>query len=64
MKGKSNTVRCMYSDTGRPLEELIRESFRIYLQRELWGQTACRDLGQTGHAGSDPEPGGSLCPGK
>ena len=35
MKNKSILVHCSYSDTGPALEELVRESFRVYLKKEL-----------------------------
>ena len=35
MKNKSIPVHCSYSDTGPALEELVRESFRVYLKKEL-----------------------------
>ena len=36
MKNKQITVRCMYSDRDQMLEELIKESFRLFLQKELF----------------------------
>lgn len=42
MKNKSIVVRCSYSDTGPALEELVRDSFRVYLKR------SCRAKEDTG----------------
>ena len=36
MKNKQIIVRCTYSDTDQMLEELIQESFRFFLQTELF----------------------------
>lgn len=35
MKNKSILVHCSYSDTGPALEKLVKESFRVYLKKEL-----------------------------
>lgn len=35
MKNKQIIVRCTYSDTGQMLAELIKESFWLFLQKEL-----------------------------
>ena len=50
MKNKSILVHCSYSDTGPALEELVRESFRIYLQKELppYGQVRKPDEAERG----------------
>lgn len=50
MKNKSILVHCSYSDTGPALEELVRESFRIYLKKELppYGQTQKPDEAEQG----------------
>lgn len=44
MKKKQIVVSCTYSETGRPPEELIRESFRLFLQKELLSPAAHRPL--------------------
>lgn len=49
MKEKKIVVRCSFLEHGPTAEELIRESFRVYLQRELWSRT--------GEAGPIPDPG-------
>ena len=36
MKNKQIIVRCTYSDTDQMLAELIQESFRFFLQKELF----------------------------
>ena len=36
MKNKQITVRCTYSDTDQTLAELIKDSFRLFLQKELF----------------------------
>ena len=36
MKNKQMVVRCTYSDTDQTLAELIKESFRGFLQKELF----------------------------
>lgn len=36
MKNKQIIVRCTYSDTDQMLAELIQESFRSFLQKELF----------------------------
>ena len=36
MKNKETIVRCTYSDTDQTLAELIKESFRFFLQKELF----------------------------
>jgi len=36
MKNKEIIVRCTYSDTDQTLAELIKESFRLFLQKELF----------------------------
>ena len=36
MKNKQIIVRCTYSDADQTLAELIKESFRFFLQKELF----------------------------
>ena len=36
MKNKQIIVHCTYSDTDQTLAELIKESFRLFLQKELF----------------------------
>ena len=36
MKNKQIIVRCTYSDADQILAELIKESFRFFLQKELF----------------------------
>ena len=50
MKSKSITVHCSYPDTGPALMELVRESFRVYLKKELsaYGQTQTPDAAERG----------------
>jgi len=36
MKNKQMVVRCTYSNTDQTAQELIRESFRFFLQKELF----------------------------
>ena len=50
MKNKSILVHCSYSDTGPALEELVRESFRVYLKKELlpYGQVQKPDEAEQG----------------
>lgn len=36
MQNKQIIVRCTYSDTDQTLVELIEESFRLFLQKELF----------------------------
>ena len=36
MKNKQILVRCPYSDADQTLSELIQESFRFFLQKELF----------------------------
>lgn len=36
MKNKHMIVHCTYSDTDQSLAELIKDSFRIFLQKELF----------------------------
>ena len=36
MKNKQIVVRCTYSDTEQTLADLIKESFRFFLQKELF----------------------------
>ena len=50
MKNKSILVPCSYSDTGPALEELVRESFRVYLNKELlpYGQVQKPDEAEQG----------------
>ena len=40
MKNKQITVHCMYSNTDQTLAELIKESFRLFLQKELFNTLA------------------------
>ncbi len=58
MKNKSILVHCSYSDTGPALEELVRESFRVYLKKELppYGQTQKPDETERG-----PDLGENVC---
>lgn len=35
MKAQNITVHCTYSDDGEDITEIIRESFRLFLQKEL-----------------------------
>lgn len=58
MKSKSIVVHCSYSDTGPALEELVRESFRVYLKKELppYGQTQKPDAAER-----EPGLGGDAC---
>lgn len=35
MNTKSIVVHCTYSEEGRDISEIIKESFRIFLQKEL-----------------------------
>lgn len=58
MKNKSILVHCSYSDTGPALEELVRESFRIYLNKELppYGQAQKPDEAERG-----PDLGENVC---
>lgn len=39
MKNKQIIVRCTYSDTDQTLVELIKESFRFFLQKKLFNLT-------------------------
>lgn len=36
MKSKQIIVRCTYSDTEQTMAALIKESFRFFLQKELF----------------------------
>lgn len=36
MQSKQIIVHCTYSDTDQTLAELIKESFRFFLQKELF----------------------------
>ena len=36
MKNKQIVVRCTYSDMDQTVAELVRESFRLFLQKELF----------------------------
>ena len=36
MKNKQIIVRCTYSDADQTLAELIKDSFRFFLQKELF----------------------------
>ena len=36
MKNKQIIVRCTYSDTDQTLAELVKESFRLFLQKEFF----------------------------
>lgn len=58
MKNKSILVHCSYSDTGPALEELVRESFRVYLKKELlpYGQVQKPD-----EAGQGSDLGENVC---
>ena len=56
MKNKSILVHCSYSDTGPALEELVRESFRVYLKKEPYGQTQKPDEAERG-----PDLGENVC---
>ena len=61
MKNKSILVHCSYSDTGPALEELVRESFRVYLKKELppYGRAQKPDEADRG-----PDLGEGVCSGK
>lgn len=57
MKNKSILVHCSYSDTGPALEELVRESFRVYLKELLpYGQVQKPDEAERG-----PDLGENAC---
>ncbi len=42
MKSKHIIVHCTYSHTNQTLAELIKESFRLFLQKELFNTLAIR----------------------
>lgn len=44
MKNKEIIVRCTYSDTDQTLVELIKESFRVFLQKELFALAIRRPM--------------------
>lgn len=44
MKSDQRIVHCTYSDTAQTPQEIIRESFRLFLQKELYALTSCRTV--------------------
>lgn len=61
MKNKSIEVQCSCPDTGPALEELVRESFRVYLKKELPCQEGYRGTQKADAAGQGPGPGEDAC---
>ena len=61
MKSESIVIHCSCSDTGPALEELVRESFRVYLKRELQHQGMDRAAQKADAAGQGPGPGEDAC---
>ncbi len=61
MKNKSIPVHCSYSDTGPALEELVRESFRVYLKKELTRQADYWNIQEGDAAGQGHGSGESAC---
>lgn len=58
MKNKNILVHCSYSDTGPALEELVRESFRVYLKKEL---PPCGQAQKPDEAEQGPDLGENVC---
>ncbi len=61
MKNKSIEVQCSYSNTGPALEKLVRESFRVYLKKELPHQGGRRGTQKADAAEQGPGPGEDAC---
>jgi len=37
VKNKVLTVRCVFSNSNKTIDELIEECFRLYVERKLYG---------------------------
>ena len=61
MKSKSIVIHCSCSDTGPALEELVRDSFQVYLKKELSRQGGYRGTQKADAAGQGPRPGEDAC---